>query len=155
MRTPTLSPTISQVDGHVILAHLSLALKCYSSVHHKTHSSPVPKCLSPHRLQPSRNFRDSPGFLEFVPGPGMLRKLARKSPHPHNLPRKQPRKCSNYTMLWRTIFMHVTKVALVWWEKLRTVTGKGVDVNKLKQTSNAHCSCIVLFRFIKVWVKSV
>ena len=32
-----------------------------------------------HRLQLSRNLWDSPGFLEFVPDPGMLRKLSRKS----------------------------------------------------------------------------
>ena len=30
-----------------------------------------------HRLQLSQNLRDSPGFLEFVPGPGTLRKLSR------------------------------------------------------------------------------
>ena len=33
-----------------------------------------------HRLQLSRNLRDSPGSLQFVPGPGMLLKLSRKSP---------------------------------------------------------------------------
>jgi len=32
-----------------------------------------------HRLQLSRNLQDSTGFLEFVPGPRMLRKLSRKS----------------------------------------------------------------------------
>jgi len=32
-----------------------------------------------HRLQLFRNLRDSPGFLEFVPDPGTLRKLSRKS----------------------------------------------------------------------------
>ena len=35
--------------------------------------------IKKHRLQLSRNLRDSPGFLEFVPGPGTLRKLSRKS----------------------------------------------------------------------------
>jgi len=32
-----------------------------------------------HRLQLSRNLWDSPGFLEFVPDPGTLRKLSQKS----------------------------------------------------------------------------
>ena len=75
-----------------------------------------------HRLQLSRNLQDSPGFLQFVPGPGTLRKLSRKSPYPRSLPRKPRRKCNNYAMLWRTIF----KVALVRCEKLRTAIGKGV-----------------------------
>ena len=30
----------------------------------------------------ARNLRDSPGFLEFVPGPGTLRELSRKSAYP-------------------------------------------------------------------------
>ena len=54
-----------------------------------------------HRLQLSRNFRDNPGFLELVLVPQSLTTYFTK---------KTPRKCtcSNYEILWRTIFMHVT-----------------------------------------------
>ena len=53
-----------------------------------------------HRLQLSQILQDSPGFLEFVPGPRMLCKLSRKRPYMQvpSLPRKSQRKCSNYTI---------------------------------------------------------
>ena len=43
---------------------------------------------NPNRLQLSRNLRDSPGFLEFVPGPGTLRQLSRKSAYPSSFAKK-------------------------------------------------------------------
>ena len=45
------------------------------------------------------NIRDSPGFLEFVPGPRTLRKLSRKNPYPRSLRNKPRRNGGKYVML--------------------------------------------------------
>ena len=52
---------------------------CADRIRTLENTNPALSCLQHHRLQLSRNLRDSPGFFEIVPGPGKRYYRSRKS----------------------------------------------------------------------------
>ena len=92
----------------------------------------IQKHTHTHRLQLSRNLRESPDFLEFVPGPGMLHKLSWKSPYPQVYV-KNHKGIVVTTWCWKNDIHACNEVSFVWckWRSSEQYLGRVLNANKL------------------------